>query len=210
MTSRLLAIVAIAVVVASMSAGCGRLSPPDAGVGPNGAPAVAPSPAAGGPANAESVRLQTLDFVGLQRLIAGHLGNVVVMDCWSTACPPCVSDFPKLVQLDREYTGKGLACISLSFDYEGIGRPEEQVPTVLDFLRKQHATLDNVLSSLDADSLYKKLDIASVPVVFVYDRQGTLVAKLQEAAEGSGEKPLYDRVEATVKRLLTDAAEANR
>ena len=148
--------------------------------------------------------LKILDYAGLERLIASKRGEVVVVDAWSTACPPCVRDFPKLVALDRKYAAQGLACISLSFDYEGTGRPEEQSPRVLDFLRKQGATFDNVLSSEDPDAMYKKLDLASVPAVFVYDRQGKLAARLQEADAGAAEKPLYDRVETLVTKLLAE------
>jgi len=111
-------------------------------------------------------------------------------------------DFPQLVALNRKYGGNGLACISLSFDYEGIGRPEEQSPRVLEFLRKNGATFDNVISSENADAMYKKLDLASVPAVFVYDRKGKLRERLQEAAVDSSEKPLYDRVEILVAKLL--------
>ena len=190
-----------------LTAGCTKESPPRSVAAPS--PAVVKSDMANSVVPAtDDVRLQILDFAGLQRLIASHRGNVVVMDAWSTACPPCVRDFPRLVRLSQKYAGKGVACVSLSFDYEGIGRPEEQVPRVLDFLRKQHATFDNVLSSLDADSLYKKLEIASVPVVFIYDRQGKLFARLQEAADGSGEKPLYDRVEGVVEKMIAKSGDA--
>jgi hypothetical protein len=74
----------------------------------------------------------------------------------------------------------------------------------LDFLRKQHATFDNVLASEDSDSMYKKLGIPSVPAVFVYDRAGKLLARLQEAEDNPKEKPLYDRVEQLTGKLLSN------
>jgi hypothetical protein len=94
--------------------------------------------------------------------------------------------------------------ISLSFDFEGTGRPEEQSPQVLDFLRRQGATFDNVLSSEDADAMYKQLDLASIPAVFVYDRQGKLRERFQETDFGTPERPLYERVDALVTRLLQE------
>jgi len=158
--------------------------------------------AAAAPAPADAVQLKILDFAGLENLIASKRGQVVVVDAWSTACPPCVRDFPQFVALDRKYAAKGLACISLSFDYEGIGGPEEQSPRVLEFLRKKGATFDNVLSSDDSDSLYKKLGLASIPAVFVYDRTGKLRERLQDTATDSADKPLYDRVEILVAKLF--------
>src|SRR5262249_17806457 len=62
-----------------------------------------------------AVTLKIADFDQVQAIIAAHRGQVVVMDCWSTSCPPCIEEFPKLVALHRNYPASKLACISLSF-----------------------------------------------------------------------------------------------
>ncbi len=155
----------------------------------------------GDSAPAGDVSLQILDFDGLQQLLAAQRGHVVVLDCWSTACPPCVRDFPQLVVLHQKYGPRGLRCISLSFDYEGVGKPQEQSPRVLKFLREQGATFDNVLSSEDSDTLNQKLAIASIPEVFVYDRNGKLAGRFEEPTPGKG-PPLYEQVQAAVEKLL--------
>jgi thiol-disulfide isomerase/thioredoxin len=160
------------------------------------APSVAPSPAVA------NVSLQILDYAGIQRLVASHHGQVIVMDGWSTGCPPCIKDFPQLVALSHKFR-PDVACISLSFDYEGVGKPEDRKPQVLAFLQKQGATFDNILAAEDADTLYKKLDIVSVPVVLIYDGQGKLREKLVEPASESG-TPLYQQVDAAVKKLLAE------
>ncbi|HEX3854032.1 MAG TPA: hypothetical protein VHW01_23875, partial [Polyangiaceae bacterium] len=48
---------------------------------------------------------------------------------------------------------------------------------VLAFLTKQDATFQNVLASEESDTMLKKLGIASIPAVFVYDRDGKLAKK---------------------------------
>ncbi len=53
--------------------------------------------------SSDDVRLQTLDYDGLQKLIASKQGKVVVLDVWSTGCPPCMKSFPDLVALQRKY-----------------------------------------------------------------------------------------------------------
>ncbi len=166
-------------------------------------PAVSKSPnkpAASAPA--ADVKLQILDFAGIQRLVASHQGQVVVMDCWSTGCPPCMRDFPQLVALAQKF-GPQVACISLSFDFEGIGKPEDRRPKVLAFLEKQDAAFDNVLASDDSDALYKKMKITSIPVVLVYDRRGKLRATLTEPENENG-TPLYKQVGAEVQKLLAE------
>jgi thiol-disulfide isomerase/thioredoxin len=112
-------------------------------------------------------------------LIKSHEGKVVVVDCWSTWCDPCMKEFPGLVALDAKYGREKVACISLSLDFDGLPnqKPEEAEPNVLKFLRSQRATFDNVLSSTPADDLSKQLKIASPPTVLVYDQQGMLAKK---------------------------------
>jgi thiol-disulfide isomerase/thioredoxin len=145
------------------------------------------------------VSLKILNYEGVQKLIASHKGKVVVMDCWSTSCGPCVQEFPKLVALDKKYGPEKVACISLSFDFEGgeDAKPEDVQPQVLKFLEKQQATFDNVLCSEDSDTLRRKMELAAIPAVYVYGRDGTL-AKL---FEGEG---IYQEIPTQVERLLAD------
>ena len=151
--------------------------------------------------------VQLLDFDGIQKLVASKRGQVVVMDAWSTSCPPCLKEFPHLVELHEKHAADGLACISLSFDFEGIGTPEEQLPNVEKFLRDQGATFDNVLGSEESDSLYRKFQLASVPAVFVYDRQGTLRKRFDnQQAKSEKDAFTYEQVGELVHELLNEPA----
>ena len=160
-------------------------------------------PAATPAATPPEIDLQILDFEALQKLIASKKGKVVVVDAWSTSCPPCMKEFPHLVALHKKHNPEDLACISLSFDYEGIGSPEQTKPKVLDFLKSQGATFDNVLSQDESDVLYRKLELASVPAVFVYDRDGKLVKRFDnEKAATEAEAFTYQQVGELVEQLL--------
>ncbi len=154
------------------------------------------------------IDLQILDWEELQRLIAAKRGKVVVLDCWSTSCAPCIREFPNLVALQKKHNPDDLTCISLSFDYEGIGRPEDERERVLAFLKKQNAEFTNVLSSLDSDALTAKLEIPSIPAVFVYDRQGRLHKRFDNRhASRDGGPFTYKQVSAVVEELLARPAE---
>jgi len=146
----------------------------------------------------DDVQLQILDYDGIQKLIHGHAGKLVVLDVWSTSCGPCVREFPNLVALSRKYPEQ-IACISVSFDYEGIGRPEDVQDKVLKFLRSQGARFDNVLSSVESDEMYKKFGIAAPPVVLVYDRDGQQIKRFDDS---TGEGFTYDDVEKFLKQHL--------
>jgi thiol-disulfide isomerase/thioredoxin len=166
----------------------------------------ASSPAANGSISANgnnsAVSLRMLDYDGLQRLIAEKHGKVVVVDAWSTSCPPCVKSFPDLVALQRKIGPERLACISLSLDYEGSSPPDKVAPAVWEFLTKQQATFDNVLASEEIFTMLRKLGVSSPPAVFVYDRTGKLREKFTEVS--SKGRPMYERVEELVEHLLKD------
>jgi thiol-disulfide isomerase/thioredoxin len=157
-----------------------------------------------GTAAAPPVSLALVDHAGLEAEIARHRGKVVVLDCWSTSCPPCVKEFPRLVALAGKYRDD-VVCLSLSFDYEGIGSPEDVVPRVRTFLEAVGAgRVVNLLGREEADSLAKRLDIVSVPVVYVYGRDGGLVQRFDEddAAKRLGRPFTYDDVEAAVRGAI--------
>ncbi|MBI1899725.1 MAG: TlpA family protein disulfide reductase [Planctomycetia bacterium] len=130
----------------------------------------------------DGVDVKVLSYEEIQKLIAGHKGKVVVVDCWSTSCAPCMKEFPGLVEIHKKYKDD-VACVSVSFDYEGIEgtKPEDSLETVLGFLRRKGATFDNVVSNVPSDELYKKFEIGSIPVVFVYGRDGKVVKKFDGA-----------------------------
>lgn len=158
-------------------------------------------PAAQASASDADITLQVLDYEGIQRLIAAQQGKVVVLDCWSTSCEPCMKEFPGLVALHRKYGPERVACISLSFDYEGLGKPEDVQQPVLEFLRRQQATFTNVLSSDESDVLYERFQLSSIPAVFVYDQQGKLVKRFT-ASDPSQPAFTYRDVEQFVEQLL--------
>lgn len=169
-------LIAVLLIVLAFVSGCSRTpdGAPSDGAGPGPKPQIDAS-------DTPEVTLQVLSYEGIQQLIAAQQGKVVVLDCWSTSCEPCMREFPGLVALHRKYGPERLACISLSFDYEGLGKPEDVQQPVLDFLRRQQATFTNVLCSDEADVLYSRLKLSSIPAVFVYDQQGKLVKRFTDS-----------------------------
>ncbi|NBP51446.1 MAG: TlpA family protein disulfide reductase, partial [Actinobacteria bacterium] len=146
-----------------------------------------------------AVAVELVDHDGLTAAVTAAKGTVVVLDCWSTSCPPCVKEFPGLVALHRKH-GAAVTCMSLSLDYEGIGKPEEVVPPVKAFLEQQKAVFRNMLAKEDSDAMCKKLGIVSVPAVFVWDRDGKLAKKFDDdiASKSLGRPFTYADIEAVV------------
>jgi len=144
---------------------------------------------------AVEVTMQLKNFEELQQLIASKKGKVVVVDAWSTYCEPCLKEFPGLVALHKKYGPDKVACISVCANYTGRGDVKDEIADPLAFLKSQNATFDNVLSTVGDEELYKKLNIASVPTIFVYDREG-------KPAKTFGGEPKYSEVDPLVAELL--------
>lgn len=127
----------------------------------------------------ESVDLRILDWKETQALVASRKGKVVVVDVWSTSCAPCIRELPRLVELHKKHGGSRLSCITVSCDYLGLEDepPEVLRDPVLAVLRKVGATFDNVLLSVPADEFFQEIDLASIPAVYVYGADGTLVRR---------------------------------
>lgn len=177
-------ILALAIVLVAGGAGCGR------------APVVPPP----------ALRLDLVDHAGLMARVRAHAGKVVVLDCWSTSCPPCIREFPGLVRLAAAHP-QAVACLSLSFDYEGIGSPEEAVTRVREFLVSVGAgRIENLMSREEADTMYEKLALDSVPAVYVWRPDGSLARRFDDddAKRRLGRPFTYADVEAEVRGLLSE------
>jgi thiol-disulfide isomerase/thioredoxin len=151
-----------------------------------------------------AVTVTLVDHEGLMREVARHRGKVVVLDCWSTSCPPCVEEFPGLVRLAAAHPDD-VVCLSLALDYEGVGTPEEALPPVREFLGRVGAgNVTNMLATEESDLMYRKLGLASVPAVSVWRADGSLAVRYDDdhATRTLGRPFTYDDVAATVSALL--------
>ena len=153
---------------------------------------------------AEGPDVVPVDHAGLLREVARHQGKVVVLDCWSTACPPCIKEFPGLVRLAAAHPDR-VACLSLALDYDGVGTVDDLLPPVREFLAQVEAhRVVNMIATEEVDAMIRKLDIVGVPAVFVWRPDGTLATCYDDdrAAKALGRPFTYTDVEATVDGLL--------
>jgi len=127
-----------------------------------------------------SIQLIRGDAKKLEELVAAHQGKVVLVDYWATWCLPCVESFPHTVELAKKYKEQGLATIAVNFDLL------EDEPKVREFLAKQGADFENMISQHDAigQKPAEDFDFDAVPVYRLYDRQGKLSQKWEGTAPG--------------------------
>lgn len=125
--------------------------------------------------NAVTVGEQAPEFVNIQwikngpvNLSSGKGSCVYAIEFWATWCQPCLDSIPHLTALQQKYKDHGLVIVGISID--------EDVRIAKEFASKNTAMQYNV--GFDTDSKTSKQYItenSGIPVVFVIDKNGTVV-----------------------------------
>ncbi|MCO6497914.1 MAG: redoxin family protein [Chitinophagaceae bacterium] len=95
-------------------------------------------------------------------------GKYVYIDFWATWCKPCIAEIPDLVKLEKEYEGKNIEFVSVSFD---DGRPEWE-----EYLEKEKLTGTQFWMDAKNKALYKRqFNIQLIPRFILLDTEGKIV-----------------------------------
>ncbi len=113
--------------------------------------------------------LELLDIDGKPVSLAALKGRTVLLDFWTTWCPPCQWDSPSIEKLSQKYGGKDLAIISIS-----VG---EERAVVEKFLKKHPRTYPVILSS--ENEMPRPYDINVLPTYLIISPDGTLATAEQ-------------------------------
>jgi len=163
-------------------------------------------PAASAPKAAE-VTTKLLTWKETQELVKSHQGKVVVLDVWSTSCPPCMREFPGLVDLQAKHKAD-VQCISVSLDFAGLtDEPSAELKQrVLAFLEKKKATFPNVICTDPDSDVYEIAEFNSLPAVYVFDRDGNLKKLFSHALDEFGDEGFtYEKhITPLVAQLLSE------
>ena len=127
----------------------------------------------GGKAAAERARIALLDSTRLESLLRNRDGRALVLNEWATWCVPCREEFPDLIRVSGEFTGRPVDFVGLSVDYPdevekkvrpfvaGIGVP---FPVFVQNFKRQK----DLINRLSPDWS------GAIPATFVYTRSGRL------------------------------------
>jgi thiol-disulfide isomerase/thioredoxin len=103
---------------------------------PSAAPATAASNAPNDPAAPLMVPARVLEtsfptLDGQPRRLADYTGKVIVVNVWATWCGPCRVEIPHLVELAKEFKGRGVEVIGLTTE-----DPAKDTDKVRDFVKE--------------------------------------------------------------------------
>jgi thiol-disulfide isomerase/thioredoxin len=151
-------------------------------------------------ADSDGVKLESLKFDAFKaRLAQAGSKNYkyTLVDAWATNCAPCKENFPHLIDLHKRFGGKGLQVVSLSLDDTSDAKAVEAAK---EFLRSKKATFLNVLLDEDFGVGFDKLDINSIPAVFLFGPDGKEIKRF--TMDDPNNQFTYPQVEKAVEALL--------
>ena len=111
---------------------------------------------------------QLQDVSGQNVTLRGHAGKFVVINFWSTACPPCVDEMPYFQALYEQWKTQGIVLLPID-----IG---EASATVSGFLQGLGLTLPALLDT--RGEVAGKYGIQFTPTTLFIDREGKLKSKV--------------------------------
>jgi len=106
------------------------------------------------------------DLQGREWTLKSLRGKVVLVNFWATWCPPCRKEIPDLETLYKRFEGQGLVVLGIS---------DEAANKVQLFAREQRMTYPVLLDP--GRRVNKLYSVEGIPMSFVYDRSGKLVAE---------------------------------
>ncbi len=119
------------------------------------------------------------DLDGEKVTLSDLRGKVVLLNFWATWCPPCRKEMPSMESLHRKYGEKDLVILAVAIDRKGakVAKP---------FVEENGLTFPVLIDRRGRVSdLY---GVYAVPTTFVIDRNGTIVDKVQGAADWFSEE----------------------
>jgi len=117
--------------------------------------------------------------------MSSYRGKVVLLNFWATWCAPCQLEMPRFAAWQKQYGPQGLQILGVSMD-DG----PEGVHKLVNKLRINYPV---VMGDEQIGTLYG--GILGLPVTFLIDRQGQVIARFQGEAD-------LNAMEEQIKQLL--------
>ena len=94
----------------------------------------------------------------------------MLLNFWATWCPPCRTEIPDLIKLQREYRNQGLRVI-------GITYPPQTLSQVRRFVRTMGVNYPIALGAKPTKALFDKSEV--LPITVIIDREGNVRGVVQ-------------------------------
>ncbi len=110
------------------------------------------------------------DLRGRTSRLGDYKGKVVLLNFWATWCPPCLAEMPHLMKMQREYGGRGLQII-------GVTYPPETVGEVRRFTKKLRINYPVALGTKETKALFDEGE--TLPLTIIINREGNVLDRVE-------------------------------
>ncbi|WP_139412559.1 TlpA family protein disulfide reductase [Bartonella mastomydis] len=137
------------------------------------------------------------DIQGKDHTFAEFNGKLLLINLWAIWCVPCRTEMPELAQLKRELGGENFDVVAINIDKAA------SVEKIQQFLQDIHA--DNLVYYRDEtmsifNDMRKQGLALGLPVTFLIDKKGYLIASYNGAAPWAN-----DKAKALIKAVIKEA-----
>ena len=136
--------------------------------------------------DSQRAQLRVKDIHGRDIRLSDYRGKVVLVNFWATWCPPCRTEIPDLIKLQRDYRSRGLQVI-------GVTYPPQTLAEVRRFVRRAKVNYPVGLGTKETKSLFTSSE--TLPTTIVIGTDG----RIQDIIEGI---LLPEEFEQKIKPLL--------
>ncbi len=136
----------------------------------------------------EAVVLSGTDFTGAPISSTDFADDVVVLNTWFAACPPCRAEAPDLLTVATERADDGVQFIGIN--------GTDDAGAALAFEREHGITWPSIADTTGSvvASLQKVVPVQAVPTTVVLDRQGRVAARVLGQVDATTLDGLIDDV----------------
>ncbi|WP_372592921.1 TlpA family protein disulfide reductase [Actinotalea sp.] len=128
------------------------------------------------------------DYAGEPVDSSAWIGEVVLINTWYAACPPCRAEAPDLAEIAREYAEQGVQTIGVNFtDEAGAAQAFERTFDL------PYPSIQDTDGSAVA-SLQGTVPVQAVPTTVLLDRDGLVAARILGTADPSTLRTLLDEL----------------
>ena len=106
-----------------------------------------------------------MDLGGNEISLSDFNGKILILNFWTTWCPPCREEIPNFVEVYNEYGSK---------DVQFIGVSNEDISTLKSFVEDYGISYPILI---DDANIMGKWGISAIPTTFVFDKNGQIIFK---------------------------------
>lgn len=109
------------------------------------------------------------DTTGKTVTLSSFKGKTVILNFWSTGCPPCLAELPSLERLHRELSKTGVVVIGVAVERDVAAVNEVMARNKLSF---------PVLIDPDKEVYFDSYALFGLPITLIINKEGTIVERV--------------------------------